>query len=46
MVSVAPIVSKEKLYEFLAAAQSNEVVAEVNFRQWVRAAINQTSPIP
>ncbi len=43
---IFPIVSKEKLYEFLAAAQNNEVEAEVNFRQWVRSVINQTSPRP
>jgi Uma2 family endonuclease len=31
-----PIVPKEKLYEFLAAALVDEVEAEVNLRQWVR----------
>ena len=31
-----PIVPKEKLSEFLAAAQIDEVAAEVNFRNWVR----------
>jgi Uma2 family endonuclease len=31
-----PILPKEKLYEFLAAAQLDEVEAEVNFRNWVR----------
>lgn len=34
-----PIVSKEKFYEFLAIAQTDEVAAEVNLREWVRAAI-------
>ncbi|MEK0181513.1 MAG: Uma2 family endonuclease [Oscillatoriales cyanobacterium] len=31
-----PILPKEKLYEFLAAAQLDEVEAEVNFRNWVK----------
>jgi Uncharacterized protein conserved in cyanobacteria len=31
-----PILPKSKLYEFLAAAQIDEVAAEVNFRNWVR----------
>lgn len=31
-----PILPKEKLYEFLAAAQIDEVAAEVNFRNWVK----------
>ena len=31
-----PMVSKEKLYEFLAVAQTDEVAAEINLRQWVR----------
>jgi Uma2 family endonuclease len=34
-----PIVSKEKLYEFLAVAQRDEVEAEVNLRAWVRSEI-------
>jgi Uma2 family endonuclease len=34
-----PMVSKEKLYEFLAVAQTDEVEAEVNLRQWVRSEI-------
>jgi len=34
-----PILPKEKLYEFLAAAQLDEVEAEVNFRNWVREMI-------
>jgi Uma2 family endonuclease len=34
-----PIVSKEKLYEFLAVAQRDEVEAEVNLRAWVRSSI-------
>jgi Uma2 family endonuclease len=34
-----PIVSKEKLYEFLAVAQRDEVEAEINLREWVRASI-------
>ncbi len=34
-----PIVSKEKLYEFLAVAQRDEVEAEVNLREWVRSTI-------
>ncbi|PSB56913.1 Uma2 family endonuclease [Chamaesiphon polymorphus] len=34
-----PMVSKEKLYEFLAIAQTDEVEAEVNLRQWFRSAI-------
>jgi Uma2 family endonuclease len=34
-----PIVSKEKLYEFLAVAQKDEVEAEVNLRAWVRSKI-------
>ncbi|TAF58661.1 MAG: Uma2 family endonuclease [Oscillatoriales cyanobacterium] len=38
-VSVSPtfsILPKSKLYEFLAAAQLDEVEAEVNLRNWVR----------
>ncbi|NJL69087.1 MAG: Uma2 family endonuclease [Microcoleus sp. SM1_3_4] len=38
-VSVSPTfpkIPKEKLYEFLAAAQLDEVEAEENFRNWVR----------
>jgi Uma2 family endonuclease len=38
-VSVSPtfaILPKSKLYEFLAAAQLDEIEAEVNFRNWVR----------
>ncbi|WP_373541081.1 Uma2 family endonuclease [Chamaesiphon sp.] len=31
-----PMVSKERLYEFLAVAQTDEVAAEINLRQWVR----------
>ena len=31
-----PILPKSKLYEFLAAAQLDEVEAEVNLRNWVR----------
>ncbi|AFY91905.1 Uma2 family endonuclease [Chamaesiphon minutus] len=31
-----PMVSKEKLYEFLEVAQTDEVAAEVDLRQWVR----------
>lgn len=31
-----PIVPKEKLYEFLAAAQVDEIEAEDNLRNWVR----------
>ncbi len=31
-----PMVSKAKLYEFLAVAQTDEVAAEINLRQWVR----------
>ncbi|MCC3413437.1 MULTISPECIES: Uma2 family endonuclease [unclassified Microcoleus] len=31
-----PILPKSKLYEFLAAAQVDEVEAEVNLRNWVR----------
>jgi Uma2 family endonuclease len=31
-----PMVSKEKLYEFLAVAQTDEVTAEIDLRQWVR----------
>ncbi len=34
-----PLVAKEDLYRFLEQAQVDEVDAEVNFRQWVRAAI-------
>jgi Uma2 family endonuclease len=34
-----PIVSKEKLYEFLAVAQIDEVEAEVNLRAWVKSKI-------
>ncbi len=34
-----PILPKEKLYEFLAVAQLDEVEAEVNFRSWVREMI-------
>jgi len=42
-VSVSPtfaILPKSKLYEFLAAAQLDEVEAEVNFRNWVRERTN------
>jgi Uma2 family endonuclease len=35
-----PLVSKEKLYEFLAMAQLDEVQAEHDLRNWVRATIN------
>jgi Uma2 family endonuclease len=38
-----PIVSKEKLYEFLAVAQRDEVEAEVNLRAWVRSKIEPKS---
>ncbi len=40
-----PIVPKEMLYEFLAAAQTDEVEAETNLRKWVRAmsGLNQNS---
>ncbi|MEM1252112.1 MAG: Uma2 family endonuclease [Cyanobacteria bacterium P01_H01_bin.21] len=31
-----PMVAKEKLYEFLAVSQQNEVDAEINFRTWAR----------
>ena len=31
-----PMVAKEKLYEFLAVSQQNEVEAEINFRTWTR----------
>jgi Uma2 family endonuclease len=34
--STFPMVSKEKLYEFLAVAQTDEVAAEIALRQWVR----------
>jgi Uma2 family endonuclease len=34
-----PMLSKEKFYEFLAVAQSNEVQAEVDFRNWIRGSI-------
>jgi Uma2 family endonuclease len=34
-----PIVSKEKFYEFLAVAQIDEVEADVNLREWVKASI-------
>ena len=34
-----PILPKEKLYEFLASAQLDEVEAEVDFRNWVRETI-------
>jgi Uma2 family endonuclease len=37
--STFPLVAKEDLYRFLEQAQVDEVEAEVNFRQWVRAAI-------
>ena len=30
------MVAKEKLYEFLAVSQQNEVEAEINFRTWAR----------
>ncbi len=36
---IFPLVPKDKLYEFLAAAQINEVEAEVNLRNWVRSVI-------
>jgi hypothetical protein len=32
-----PIFPKAKLYEFLAAAMIDEVEAEINLRQWIRA---------
>jgi hypothetical protein len=35
-----PIVSKAKLYEFLALARLDEVEAEVNLRKWVREFTN------
>jgi hypothetical protein len=38
-VTVSPaftLLPQEKLYEFLAAAQVDEVVAEVGLRAWVR----------
>jgi Uma2 family endonuclease len=38
-----PIVSKEKMYEFLAVAQRDEVEAEVNLRAWVRSKIEPKS---
>jgi Uma2 family endonuclease len=38
-----PMVSKEKLYEFLAVAQRDEVEAEVNLREWARASIASKS---
>ncbi|MEO0351565.1 MAG: Uma2 family endonuclease [Cyanobacteria bacterium P01_A01_bin.15] len=31
-----PMVAKERLYQFLAACQQNEVDAEIKFRTWVR----------
>jgi len=31
-----PLVQKEKLYEFIAACELDEVEAEVEFRSWVR----------
>jgi hypothetical protein len=37
--STFPLVAKEDLYRFLEQVQVDEVEAEVNFRQWVRAAI-------
>jgi hypothetical protein len=33
------MLSKEKFYEFLAVAQSNEVQAEVDFRNWITGSI-------
>jgi hypothetical protein len=36
-------VSKARLYEFLAAAQVDEVDAEISFRAWVRENINVSS---
>jgi Uma2 family endonuclease len=38
-----PMVAKEKLYEFLAVAQRDEVEAEVNLREWVRSSIEPKS---
>jgi Uma2 family endonuclease len=38
-----PLVPKEKLYEFLAVARRDEVEAEVNLREWVRASIEPKS---
>jgi Uma2 family endonuclease len=38
-----PMVSKEKLYEFLEVAQTDEVAAEVDLRQWVRGSIEPKS---
>ena len=35
-----PLVSKDDLYQFLAACQQDEVAAEVNFRAWVRQQID------
>lgn len=33
-----PLVPKQKLYEFLAVAHRDEIEAEINLREWVRAA--------
>jgi hypothetical protein len=30
------MLSKDKFYEFLAVAQTNEVKAEVDLRHWIR----------
>ncbi|NCJ08158.1 Uma2 family endonuclease [Synechococcales cyanobacterium C] len=38
-----PLVAKTDLYHFLSAAIADEVMAELNFRQWVRA---QTASTP
>ncbi len=38
-----PILPKSKLYEFLAAAQLDEVEAEVNFRSWLREMANNNT---
>jgi Uma2 family endonuclease len=35
-----PLVSKDTLYSFLEQAQDDEVLAEANFRQWVRTVIH------
>lgn len=35
-----PLVSKDDLYQFLAACQQDEVAAEIDFRAWIKQQVN------
>ncbi|MBW4461452.1 MAG: Uma2 family endonuclease [Nodosilinea sp. WJT8-NPBG4] len=37
-----PVISKDDLYQFLAACQIDEVEAEINFRTWLRTQIDES----